>query len=110
MHISCVHEEAEPYACEICGKTFKQKYYLKEHISCVHEAISFKCSHCEKSLASKKSLNNHIARFHNSEVKPFSCEECGKLFALSIDVRKHVDWVHKGVRKSSVMLKRYLVE
>lgn len=86
------HLEAKPYTCENCGKGFKQYYYLKEHISCVHEGINsyffylwlyrsvplglsfirlclgarpFKCCHCEKALASNKSLKNHIARFHN---------------------------------------------
>ena len=35
-----------PYMCNICGKTFVKKYFVRSHIMSVHENVKFTCQRC----------------------------------------------------------------
>ena len=55
--------------CEICHKTFKNKYILKAHIKNIHSDNHerFECPHCQKQLKSKYYLQYHISHIHNEK-------------------------------------------
>ena len=59
----------EPAECNICHKTFKNKYILKTHIETMHNEnrIRFHCERCGKTFLSKYYLAKHISIKHSDE-------------------------------------------
>ncbi|XP_029707608.2 zinc finger protein 569 isoform X2 [Aedes albopictus] len=75
-------------ACEMCGKVFLERSKLQRHIQTKHEKLKkFECNICQKKLASISAVQNHIDRFHSSQV--FTCSYCPKTFNLKLTHRAH---------------------
>ena len=50
------------FACNLCGKVYKQVGYMKKHLSSNHDIndqVSLKCNKCEKMFDTKKKLTRH---------------------------------------------------
>ena len=48
-------KSTDPLICNICGKSFKERRHMKEHIKCVHEkVIDHICEICSKGFGRKK--------------------------------------------------------
>ena len=80
-----VHLEENTEHCQKCGKTFKQKKFLKQHIDTVHNPnidIEFKCTECNKYFKNKIYMKLHMKR-HN-ENNFISCNICQKVFYTQI--------------------------
>lgn len=119
------HNEAKPYSCEICGKSFKFKNGLSIH-KAVHDPVpkitcevcgkkfhvmahyrrhnsyhanerKFACDTCDKRFNSAEILRVH-KRIHTDE-RPFDCSECGKTFRTAGCVSRHKRIVHRIIRK-----------
>ena len=60
------HKELPTVECELCHKTFKNKYILKNHMKNMHDESRerYNCPHCDKSFANKYYLKKHIASKH----------------------------------------------
>ena len=62
--------------CDQCGKLFKRKYAVKNHIKKFHMQIKEKiCDQCDKSFADARHLREHVLAIHE-KLKPFGCEVC----------------------------------
>ena len=62
--------------CDQCGKLFKRKYAVKNHIKKFHMPIKEKmCDQCDKSFADARHLREHVLAIHD-KLKPFGCEVC----------------------------------
>lgn len=83
--------------CLVCGKTFKSEHWLGKHIRRKHrkdcEDHSFHCSQCSKMFKTRDQLEYHSVR--HAEVKPFSCEVCGKSFMREKGLINHKR-IHEG--------------
>ena len=54
---------------------------------------SFECSKCEKKYQQKRSLNQHVAYFHE-EQKFITCSICNVRFTFNGSLKTHIEYVH----------------
>ena len=67
---------SSPFECNICGKSFASKHYLRRHVSSLHLNQKFSCDQCDDSFSTKSNLNMHIKTVHLKQMI-HSCEKCG---------------------------------
>lgn len=77
------------YICGECGVLFKNRGSLKPHYDRVHRKVKSKsCNVCGRQFACSGDLTRHI-RTHNGE-RPFLCPHCPQTFISSGDMNKHI--------------------
>ncbi|XP_055601237.1 zinc finger protein 585A-like [Uranotaenia lowii] len=79
--------QAGKYACDQCGKTFKQSNSLKAHLLMHAGQTPFVCEVCNKGFVRKFKLIYHM-RTHTGE-KPYVCKFCGHAFADHTNHKRH---------------------
>lgn len=90
------HKEYKPFSCNECGKSFFDKYKLRQHLNTHDPNVpkNFICEFCQRAFAAQDYLNCHIRRKH-SDSKPHLCTFCTKSFAFLHDLNLHLS-VHTG--------------
>lgn len=100
-HMASMHstEPRQCYKCEICGKTFTNKNYLRthtqNHVIPLESRKKFKCNICEAVFCSKKSLSQHTLS-HTGEL-PYECDLCKKRFSNKQGLEIHL-LIHSGLK------------
>lgn len=84
-----VETEGGMPTCHVCGKMFKRKEHLAQHIKLHLGLRPFKCDEpgCNKSFSRKEHLLRHVVS-HTGQ-KMFNCEFCQKLFSRKDNLNKH---------------------
>ncbi|CAK1587505.1 unnamed protein product [Parnassius mnemosyne] len=69
------------FPCEVCGKVYNLKKYMKKHFDLVHaEKDQYKCSYCPERFSRPFQRHQHVLDNHKEMVKIKTCEICGKTF------------------------------
>ena len=90
------HSMGEPtFKCDSCSKCFFFEIELIGHKKKIHKTLY--CELCEFKTSGNNGLKNHFLSNHTNE-KPHVCSKCGKGFALSYHLRRHME-IHEPVRK-----------
>uniref|UniRef100_A0A182NM81 C2H2-type domain-containing protein n=1 Tax=Anopheles dirus TaxID=7168 RepID=A0A182NM81_9DIPT len=75
-HIRCLHlEPGKLYRCDVCAHESPNSIALQNHKKRVHAGENFACQECGKRFKRKIYLTEHVAALHT--LKPlYSCEFC----------------------------------
>ncbi|KAJ6637908.1 Zinc finger protein [Pseudolycoriella hygida] len=74
-----------PAICDVCGKTFAQRYMLHSHLKRHDPSTWDKCPICHKSFPD--GLKRHM-RVHSGE-RPYVCIECGAAYKQAYGLTMH---------------------
>ncbi|KAJ8299473.1 hypothetical protein KUTeg_023533 [Tegillarca granosa] len=94
-HILSSHDEVKAFTCDICGKSFKKKQYLKKHCTTHEEDRGYKCDICGAKIMGSHQYKNHMT-VHKGE-RPHACTVCDKKFTLPVYLKRHM-LIHSGER------------
>ncbi|XP_036600427.1 zinc finger protein 184-like isoform X2 [Trichosurus vulpecula] len=75
------------FECKECGKSFREKRYLKSHQRTHTGEKPFECNECGKAFSVRQNLSRH-QRIHIG-LRPFQCNECGKAFRMKDHLQMH---------------------
>ena len=91
-HFSRVHMQERNFVCNTCGRGFFEKAQLETHLSS-HESVTtnLECDVCHLRFKNKKTLYYHKKRSHNPENKIHICYQCGKSYADSHHLNRHME-------------------
>ncbi|XP_077492434.1 uncharacterized protein LOC144103644 [Amblyomma americanum] len=90
-----VHTGDRPYQCNDCGISFSQIANLKRHQRTHTGDRPYQCNDCGSSFAQKACLERH-QRTHTGD-RPYQCNDCGSSFALKACLKRH-QRTHTGDR------------
>ena len=89
------------FSCDVCGKGFSEKNYLKTHFLKVHssaeeqsQARKHICSKCPKRFYTGNLLSRH--EYVHSETNNCSCKICPHSFKTADAIRLHTNQIHLG--------------
>ncbi|XP_056634778.1 zinc finger protein 888-like [Diorhabda sublineata] len=90
-----IHNNIKPYTCQICGSGFTQRQALSRHKLVHTKERPYQCNICGKTFTRKEKLTDHI-RCHEEGVDPHLCQHCGRRFKDREYLRKHLRYYLMG--------------
>lgn len=95
------HDSFNGYV-KCCGKRFKKRSHVTDHILWHQNPNSFMCNECNKSFDAKYRLAAHMLRHEPEESKKFQCTTCEKRFSKKFLLNKHISLVHSNENQNIV--------
>ncbi|XP_075065021.1 zinc finger protein 800 isoform X2 [Mixophyes fleayi] len=93
---------SNPFSCRVCKKDFNCRRSIRRHIKKVHKK---KLEDIKKFIEVQRDTPLSSSKGHTSvihETSGTSCHICSKSFATKANTRRHIDEVHRGMRRDSV--------
>ncbi|KAG8439851.1 hypothetical protein GDO86_005862 [Hymenochirus boettgeri] len=92
---------SHPFFCRLCKKDFTCRQSIRRHIKKVHRK---KLEDIKKCIEIQKTSTVTVkgrTKGSSNTTSNNSCPVCHKSFATKANVRRHIDEVHKGMRRDS---------
>ena len=83
------HSGKKKFICQHCNKSLSSKASLNQHIRIHTGEKPFKCNHCDRAFAAKSTLTSHL-KMHTEGKKTFECQHCNKLFSWRSSLDRHM--------------------
>lgn len=81
------HGPERKFMCGLCGKSFKKRVHVRNHIRTHTGERPFQCSDCGKTFSSLANLMRHT--LIHSGVRPYRCDVCHRCFSQASNLRQH---------------------
>ena len=93
-------EKNEVFKCQICPKSFSNKYSLQKHAKVHEDSQRYVCSQCNKSFHKHHFLKSHIALEHQKEGNngKVTCPKCDKTFEYESQMKRHFSRHHANLK------------
>ena len=88
----CAEHKKKWHACDECDKTFATKCTLNNHLSEEHKKTCHACEECDKTLDTKCNLKEHISAEHKRTC--YACDGCGETFGTKCTPKEHLSAEH----------------
>lgn len=89
-----IHTGVKKHLCELCGKYFREKGMLKNHLRTHTGEKPFKCTQCDYIATRKAHLQEHM-RTHVPDRELTQCSFCNKRYTTKLVLRKHINEEHQ---------------
>jgi len=88
------HKTGEDFSCEICKKSFTDRYKLKRHSDLHLEGKTYECSICSAKFLTQSKLHYHKSKHKENEDQSkkkqrIVCDLCDESFATKDGLKKH---------------------
>ncbi|KAL7295171.1 hypothetical protein TKK_0011479 [Trichogramma kaykai] len=100
-HVRFKHRE-QPIICDVCGKTCQNSNLLYLHQKFAHYKPEFECPICHRRMVSQANLDDHILKQHEQR-ENVVCHECGKQFTRASRLKIHMR-THTGLKPYSCQI------
>lgn len=65
QHFHSIHSFIRPYICDLCGKTYSSKQYIRLHLQS-HGEKRFECKYCAKKFKTNANKRGHERKIHET--------------------------------------------
>uniref|UniRef100_A0A8C6VMH2 Zinc finger protein 574 n=1 Tax=Naja naja TaxID=35670 RepID=A0A8C6VMH2_NAJNA len=87
-HQRFAHKMERRHKCLTCGKMFKKKSHMRNHLLTHTGERPYHCKECGKSFNSPANLQRH--RLTHTGERPYRCDICQKCFTQSSTLQQHL--------------------
>jgi len=94
-HINTKHLNVpkQMFVCEVCGKEYKKKIHMNEHLKSHSGEGRKNCEICSQTFRTNSTYKQH-KKIHD---KINECKECGKCFGTAMNLERH-EKMHNGIK------------
>ena len=95
LHNHRVQHIDPQFECHVCGKKFRRKAHVEEHVQTVHMGVTkYPCPQCDNRYKTGSALKRHYEKIHQG-IKNYKCMLCTNTYGQKVELKLHLARLHK---------------